>query len=131
MPIEILIVDDSAVMRSMISRVLQMVGRPLGAIHEAGDGGEGLEVLAQQSVDLVLVDINMPGMGGEEMIERMRSDPELAELPIIVISTEASETRIKSLAERDVRFIHKPFTPESIRDVLDEVLEKKYDSIAD
>lgn len=121
MAIDILIVDDSVVMRTMIKKTLRMAGVETGELFEAGNGAEGLEALAASPVDLAIVDINMPVMGGEEMIERMQADASLSKIPIVVISTEASETRISHLVESGVEFIHKPFTPETIRDVVDKV----------
>jgi len=61
------------------------------------------------------VDINMPVMDGEEMINRLRQNPETADLPVIVVSTEGSETRKERLMEKTVGFVHKPFTPETLR----------------
>ena len=121
MSIDLLIVDDSAVMRAMIRKVLSMTDLPIGSIHEAENGAEGLELLAQEHVDVALVDMNMPVMGGAEMIEAIHSDPGLAKLPIVVISTESSETRIAELEQKGVQFIHKPFSPEIIRDILTEL----------
>ena len=73
MSINVLVVDDSAVMRSMIIRTLRMSGVPVAEIYEAADGVEGLEQLSQNWIDLALVDINMPVMNGEEFIERVRA----------------------------------------------------------
>lgn len=115
MPLNVLVVDDSAVMRAVIVRALRFSGLPLGKVHEAGNGKEGLQVLDENWVDLALVDINMPVMNGEEMIDRLRQRPETADLPVIVISTEGSEVRIKRLLEKGARFIRKPFTPEGLK----------------
>jgi two-component system chemotaxis response regulator CheY len=79
-------------------------------------------VLGDHWVDLVFADINMPVMNGEEMIDRIRDDPAWKELPIVVISTEGSETRIESLHNKGAEFVHKPFTPEIIRNVLETML---------
>ena len=68
MAINILIVDDSGVMRAMILKTLRMAQVPLGDIHEAENGQKGFDLLDQQWVDLVIVDINMPVMNGEEML---------------------------------------------------------------
>ena len=122
MAIEILVVDDSPVMRAMIIKALRMTDLPLGPIHQAANGAEGLDRLAEHCSDLVLVDINMPVMGGEEMIERMKADPKLAQLPLVVVSTESSETRIAAIGQRGISFIHKPFSPEQIRDVVVEAM---------
>ena len=118
MQFNILVVDDSAVMRQMILRTLRMSGLPLGDIHEAGNGEEALAVLRTAWVDLMLLDINMPVMNGEEVIDHLRADPETSDLKIIVVSTERSDARIERLAAKGVAFVHKPFTPESLRDVI-------------
>lgn len=118
MSLNVLIVDDSAVMRSMVRKTLKMCGIPVTEIYEAANGQEGLECLGENWVDLALVDINMPIMNGEEMIERVRANPETAELPIIVVSTEGSETRIHRIEQHGVKFIHKPFAPETLADTI-------------
>ena len=115
MSFNILIVDDSAVMRAMIARTLRLSGVPVGELHEAGNGAEALERIADHWIDLVLLDINMPVMNGEEMLRRLRADPETAHLPVIVVSTESSETRVQALEELGVAFVHKPFAPEDLR----------------
>ncbi len=122
MAINILVVDDSAVMRTMIIKTVRMSNLPLGDIYEAADGQQGLDALQANWIDLVLLDINMPVMNGEEMIDRMRENPELQDIPTIVISTESSQTRIERLQQKGARFIHKPFTPEMIRDTVVDVL---------
>lgn len=118
MALNVLIVDDSAVMRSMIIKTLRMTGLPIGEIHQAGNGREGLEVLEREWVDLVLADINMPEMNGEEMIDRMKKEPATGSLPVLVVSTEGSQTRIERLLDKGVQFIRKPFTPEILRDYI-------------
>jgi two-component system chemotaxis response regulator CheY len=125
MAINFLIVDDSSVMRSMIVKALRMSGIDLGAIHQAGNGKEGLDRLDEHGIDLAIVDITMPVMNGEEMIDCMRSRPDTCQIPIIVISTEGSEARIERLKEKGARFIHKPFTPERIRDVINELVGRQ------
>lgn len=123
MPLNLLIVDDSATMRRMVARTLQMSGLPLGKIHEAADGREGLDLLEHTSVDVVFADINMPVMNGIEMIDALRKNPRTARLPVVVISTESSQTRIEDVRRRGVQFIHKPFTPEQVRVVVQTLLK--------
>jgi two-component system chemotaxis response regulator CheY len=118
MALNILVVDDSAVMRTMIIKTLRISGLPLGEIYEASNGQEGLQVLNDNWIDLALVDINMPVMSGEEMIDAARANPETADLPIVVVSTESSETRIEMLQKKGAEFVHKPFTPESLRQTI-------------
>ena len=121
MSLNVLIVDDSAVMRSMIIRTIKLADLPIGELHQAGNGQEGLDRLKNNWIDLVIVDMNMPVMRGEVMIERMKADPVTRDLPLIVISTEGSEKRIQWLKELGAKFIHKPFSPEQIRDTIVEL----------
>lgn len=121
MSYNILIVDDSTVMRGMIIKTLRLSGLPLNEIHEAATGAEGLKVISEHWIDLALVDINMPVMNGEEMIDHIRTNPETAGLPIIVVSTEGSETRLDALQQKGARIIHKPFQPEQLRALVREM----------
>jgi two-component system, chemotaxis family, chemotaxis protein CheY len=114
----ILVVDDSAVMRSMIIRVLRLSGLSFSEIYEAPNGRVGLNVLDEKWVDLALVDINMPVMNGEEMIDHIRNNKDISDLPIIVVSTESNIDRVKSIRQKNVEFVHKPFTPEELRKVI-------------
>lgn len=115
MSFNILIVDDSAAMRSIIQKTLRLSGLPLGELYQAQNGKEALQMLEENWIDLALVDINMPVMNGETMINLVRENPDTADLPIVVVSTESSETRIAQLREKNVEFIHKPFAPEDLR----------------
>jgi two-component system chemotaxis response regulator CheY len=84
---------------------------------------EALEVLNHKSIDLVLIDINMPVMDGIEMIDVMLDDDLLQNIPVIVISTEGSTTRIRQMERKGIRaYIRKPFSPEIIRDSVESVL---------
>ena len=118
MALNILVVDDSKVMRAIIIKTLRLSQSELGEVYEAGDGQEALKVLDDHWIDLALVDINMPVMDGGEMIERLRQNPATADLPVIIVSTEGSETRKEVLLQKGVGFVHKPFTPESLRDAI-------------
>ncbi len=118
MALNVLVVDDSAIMRQMIIKTLGLCGVPLGEIFQAGNGREGLDCLGKNWIDLVLVDINMPIMTGEEMVEEIRGNPETADMPVIVVSTESSATRIEMLQSQGAGFVHKPFSPEALRDAI-------------
>lgn len=123
MALNILVVDDSETVRSIILKTLKLSGLELNEPLQASNGHEALAVLRDNWVDLVLTDINMPDMGGVELIEHMKQDDVLKTIPVVVVSTEGSATRIEELKEKGVRaYIRKPFTPEQIRGVLDEVL---------
>ncbi len=127
MVINVLVVDDSSVMRAMIIKTMKMSGLPVGTVHQAANGKEGLDVLRQHWIDLVIADINMPVMNGEEMIDQMLAHPETRDVSIIVISTEGSDTRIERLLHKGAAFVHKPFTPENIRDTVRKIMELEND----
>ena len=118
MALNILVVDDSKVMRSIIIKTLRRSQTELAEVYEAANGQEALKVLDGHWIDLALVDINMPVMDGGEMIDRLRQNPATADLPVIIVSTEGSETRKEVLRHKGVGFVHKPFTPESLRDAI-------------
>jgi two-component system chemotaxis response regulator CheY len=118
MALNILVVDDSSVMRAIIIKTLRLSQLPLGEVLEAQNGQEASKVLDGKWIDLALVDINMPVMDGEEMIDRLRQNPETADLPVIIVSTEGSETRKEALMQKGAGFVHKPFTPETLRDTI-------------
>ena len=123
MSLNVLVVDDSQTVRAVVAKTLRLTGAPIGEIFMAENGVEGLEVLRNQWVDLVLSDINMPIMGGVEMIERMKQDNVLKTIPVVVVSTEGSKTRMDELISKGVRaYIRKPFTPEAIRGIIDEIV---------
>jgi two-component system chemotaxis response regulator CheY len=92
-------------------------------VHHAGHGREALDLLARQWVDLVFADINMPVMTGEQMIEQMAKDGVLKSIPVVVISTEGSDTRIEHLRALGVAaYLRKPFLPEQFSETVHEVL---------
>ncbi len=123
MALNILVVDDSETVRSILLKTLKLSGIELNDPLQASNGREALAVLRENWVDLVLTDINMPDMGGVELVERMMDDDVLKAIPVVVVSTEGSATRIEDLKAKGVRaYVRKPFTPEQIREVLDEVL---------
>jgi two-component system chemotaxis response regulator CheY len=121
MGLNILVVDDSAVTRAMIVKTLKLAEIPMDQVLQASNGQEGLDALAKSQVDLVFTDINMPVMDGEEMVNRLRNDPQWKNLPLVVVSTEGSQTRIERLEQQGAWFVHKPFTPECVREVVKEM----------
>jgi len=118
MSMKILVVDDSAVMRKLVIRSLEMAGIPVDQVRTAANGLEALAQLGENSFDLALIDVNMPVMNGIELVERIRGDVSTASLPIVIVSTEGSETRLAYLRSHSVGFVRKPFTPEDLVDAV-------------
>jgi len=116
---DILIVDDSKTIRSMVKRTVRMIGLDVGDLYEAANGIEALAKLREHEVAVMLVDINMPKMNGIQLLKRMKENDKLKDIPIVIASTEGSQKRIDQLRELGVAgYVRKPFQPEQLREVL-------------
>jgi two-component system chemotaxis response regulator CheY len=111
----ILIVDDSAMMRKVVLRTLKMAGVDYETVIEAGDGAEGIALLKEHTVALIMCDINMPVMSGLEMIEVIKAQGLAQGVPIVMVTTEGSEAEVRQAILAGARgYIRKPFTVEHI-----------------
>ncbi len=125
MAIDILVVDDSSVMRNMIKRTIKMCGIDIAHYYEAGNGKEGLSMLEDNHIDLLFIDVNMPIMDGMEMFEKVRKKDKTKNLPVLIVSTESSEGRVKNIDRQSVDFVHKPFTPETLRERIQHIMNSE------
>lgn len=124
MSYHILIVDDSAITRTLIKRALPLAGIQLGEIYEADSGAAALRVLHTTQVDLVLTDLNMPEMDGAALIEAMDTSEALRHVPVVIISTEGSKPRLQQIQRPLVAgYLRKPFTPEQLKATLCSITE--------
>ncbi|MGE0040530.1 MAG: response regulator [Vicinamibacterales bacterium] len=120
--INILIVDDSAMMRTMIKRVAALADVPIGEVYEAANGAEAIRVLESHVIDAMFTDINMPVMTGKELLQEIERHPEWQHLVRVIISTDGSNARREEMSHLNVRcYVEKPFRPEVMRDVLSDV----------
>lgn len=123
MALNVLIVDDSRTVQSVISKALRLSGLPVDDLFTASNGKEALEALYENWIDLVFTDINMPVMNGFDMIREMRDDELLCNVPVVVVSMVGSVSRIDELrAEGVCAYIRKPFTPEQVRAVVEQIV---------
>jgi class 3 adenylate cyclase len=120
----ILVVDDSKMLRMGIARSLRQLG--VTKIEEAVDGQHALERLEQETFDLMLLDMEMPQMDGLAVLARMQANPELRNLPVIVISGgEAIEEVVSCIEMGAEDYLPKPFSQVLLRARLTSSLEKK------
>ena len=119
MPVDVLIVDDSAAIRKILQRMLKQAGLDVGNVLQAGDGIEALEKLGGQSVGLILSDINMPNMDGIQLLATLKSSPEFRHVPVIMITTEGSEGKVMEALQLGASgYLRKPFTADQIKEKL-------------
>jgi len=129
MSYSILIVDDSLPMRSVIKKTIKAAGFGQSEFLEAANGKEALTLLKNNWVDMVMTDHNMPVMNGLDFIRAVKADELLKTIPVVVVSTEGDESRIKEFLDGGaVGYIAKPFAAEAIRDLIVKFLgEVSYD----
>jgi two-component system chemotaxis response regulator CheY len=126
MAYNVLIVDDSAIVRAVVAKTLRIAGVDVGEVYQASNGEEAIAKLESTWIDLVLADINMPVMDGLELVKRMSEKGMLKSIPVAIISTDRSVTRMAELKAQGVgAYLNKPFTPESVKAVVDELLGGK------
>jgi two-component system, chemotaxis family, chemotaxis protein CheY len=116
----ILIVDDSNTMRQMVAYTLESAGH---TVTEAIDAASALQLTNSANFDLVITDVNMPGMNGLELVRQLRQQVSLKTKPILVLTTEAGADK-KSLGRQAgaTGWIIKPFDPQSLLEILPRVL---------
>ncbi|MDH3998390.1 MAG: response regulator [Desulfuromonadales bacterium] len=116
----IMIVDDSDTVRQVLQLTLDSAGY---GVIEAADGAEAMKKLADQTIDLMITDLNMPEMDGLELIERVRQHDQYRFTPIVMLTTESSEEKKQAgKAAGASGWIVKPFKPEQLLKVVKMVL---------
>lgn len=118
---DILVVDDSKVMREMLIACLR--GQSGLSFTQANSGLEAIEQLSLRPFDLLLLDLNMPDIGGIEVVQFVRSQDRLRKIPIIIVTTRGDDTsRDQALEAGATKFLTKPFSPEVIQAEVSDIL---------
>ena len=117
MSLRVLVVDDSPAMRNLLKRILSQSGLPVETMLDAADGVEGLLRLRDNPINLILSDINMPNMDGEEFIRQVKTDKNFRDIPVLMITTDNSTARVLRLRQLGAQgYICKPFTPDMVKE---------------
>ncbi|MEH6649243.1 MAG: chemotaxis response regulator CheY [Motiliproteus sp.] len=120
---KILIVDDFSTMRRIIKNLLRDLG--FNNTVEADDGSTGLPILQGGGIDFLVTDWNMPGMSGLELLQKVRSDPALAKLPVLMVTAEAKREQIILAAQAGVNgYVVKPFTAAVLKEKIEKIFER-------
>ena len=120
---KILIVDDFSTMRRIIKNLL----RDLGFTNtvEADDGKSAMPILKTGGIDFLVTDWNMPGMTGLDLLKAVRADPNLAQLPVLMVTAEAKREQIIMAAQAGVNgYVIKPFTAATLKEKIDKIFER-------
>lgn len=121
MELNVLVADDSRVMRQIVIRTLRQAGYDDWQISQASDGQEALEMALAEQPDLILSDWNMPRMTGIQLLQALRAQG--SDIPLAFVTSEGSaEMREQADAEGALFLVSKPFTPEAFRDAIEPVL---------
>ena len=119
----ILIVDDFSTMRRIIKNLLRDLG--FTNTSEADDGTTALPMLQTGKFDFLVTDWNMPGMQGIDLLKAVRSDPELASLPVLMVTAESKRDQIVEAAQAGVNgYVVKPFTAATLKEKIDKIFER-------
>lgn len=121
--IKILVVDDFSTMRRIVKNLLRQLGYE--HIDEAEDGEQAFSKLQNGDYGFVVSDWNMPNMDGLELLKKVRSDPDLKELPILMVTAEAEKEKVITAIQAGVNnYVVKPFTGEILKEKMDKIFEK-------
>ncbi|MEM6998375.1 MAG: chemotaxis response regulator CheY [Pseudomonadota bacterium] len=119
----ILIVDDFSTMRRIIKNLLRDLG--FTNTSEADDGTTALPMLQTGKFDFLVTDWNMPGMQGIDLLKAVRSDPELASMPVLMVTAESKRDQIVEAAQAGVNgYVVKPFTAATLKEKIDKIFER-------
>ncbi|MDR3568772.1 MAG: response regulator [Syntrophobacteraceae bacterium] len=123
MAYNVLMVDDSGSMRKVLLKTLRLSGFEIGQCLEASNGREALAMLEGEWIDLILSDVHMPEMDGIEFLRILRQKELFSNTPVVFVTTEANEERLKLLMELGASgYIRKPFRPEEIGALLNRIM---------
>ncbi len=120
---KILIVDDFSTMRRIVKNLLRDLG--FTNTQEADDGQTALPMLQSGDFDFLVTDWNMPGMQGIDLLKNVRADPNLKDLPVLMVTAEAKREQIVEAAQAGVNgYIVKPFTAGTLKEKIDKIFER-------
>ena len=120
---KILIVDDFSTMRRIIKNLLRDLG--FTNTDEADDGQTALPKLEAGGFDFLVTDWNMPGMQGIDLLKAVRADPNLKDLPVLMVTAESKREQIVEAAQAGVNgYVVKPFTAGTLKEKIDKIFER-------
>lgn len=123
MKMKILCVDDFSTMRRIVKNILKQLG--FENVEEAENGSEAYDKLKGGGFGFLVTDWNMPVMDGLGLLKKLRADPELKDLPVLMVTAEAEKDKVVAAIQAGVNnYIVKPFTAETLKEKMDKIFDK-------
>lgn len=119
----VLIADDSSSMRMIIEKSILISGLAVKKFYKAGNDEEAYQLLGAHAINWAFIDLNMPVGGGWVLIEKIKQNAAMAHLKLVVVSAESAPEQIKKVQAMGIPFIHKPFSPQQLKQVILEARE--------
>ena len=120
---KVLVADDFATMRKIVRNILKQIG--FDDIVEAEDGQAAMQVLRNENIGLVVTDWNMPNMSGLELLQKIRTNPKTANLPVLMVTAEGLKENVVTAVKAGVNnYVVKPFTAEVLQEKLEQIFKK-------
>ncbi len=121
---KILVVDDFSTMRRIVKNILKQIG--FENMDEAEDGAEAFNKLQTGNFDFLITDWNMPNVTGLDLLKKVRSDPKLKGLPVLMVTAEAEKEQVITAVKAGVNnYVVKPFTADALKEKIEKIFQKK------
>jgi two-component system chemotaxis response regulator CheY len=121
---KVLVVDDFATMRKIVRNILKQIG--FEDITEAEDGNVALRVIKNEAIGLVVTDWNMPNLSGLDLLKEIRSNPQTANLPVLMVTAEGLKDNVMEAVKAGVNnYVVKPFTAEILQEKIEIIFKKQ------
>lgn len=121
--IRILIVDDFSTMRRIIRNILKQLG--FENVEEAENGADAYEKLEAEKFDFIITDWNMPVMDGLGLLKKVRTNPAMKNMPVLMVTAEAEKDKVVAAIQAGVNnYIVKPFTADVLQEKMDKIFEE-------
>ncbi len=128
--LRVMVVEDLEGMRKLVCAILHKLG--YANVVTANDGSEAWERMQSESIDLLITDMHMPKTNGVELVQKMRKQPHLKLVPVLMFSSTEEAGQVRGAIAAGVDdFLKKPFSPTQLRAKLDEILDKHFNRLVD
>ena len=119
----ILVIDDSKLILYALQRILENADKEL-EIHEADSGNKALDFLKKNKPDLIVLDLMMPGMSGNELFRRIKQDEKTKDIPVLILTADTDALKWEKELKKCDKFMIKPFDNDELVNEVKKLLTK-------